>query len=82
MELQIARYQEFLRNKIYQSELDLYKKIGEHSFEEFYAYYEEEFKKVIIYAKTQVELFLVQYLQFGKSRSIEKLARRPGECFS
>lgn len=48
MELQIARYQDFLRNKIYQSELGIYKKIGEYSFEEFYAFYEEEFKKVSI----------------------------------
>jgi len=49
MEVQIAKYQDFLRNRIYQSELDLYKRIGEVSFEEFYAYYEEEFKKLNTY---------------------------------
>jgi len=50
MELQIARYQDFLRNRIYQSELDIYKKIGELSFEDFYTYYEEEFKKLNTYS--------------------------------
>lgn len=47
LEVQIAKYQDFLRQKIYTSELDIYKKIGEMKFEEFYEYYEEEFKKVI-----------------------------------
>jgi len=49
MELQIAKYQDFLRKRIYKSELELYQQIGEASFEEFYAYYEEEFKKLNTY---------------------------------
>ncbi len=46
MELQISKYQDLLRKKIYQSEIKIYHEIGEARFEEFYAYYEEEFQKV------------------------------------
>jgi len=44
--VQISRYQDFLRKKIYQSEAAIYHQIGEARFEEFYEYYEEEFKQV------------------------------------
>jgi hypothetical protein len=58
LEVQIAKYQDFLRQKIYTSELDIYKKIGEMKFEEFYEYYEEEFKKVI-HLKYCKDIYLV-----------------------
>jgi len=50
LEQQIAKYQDCLRKKIYNSELNLYEQIGESRFGEFYEYYEKEFKDLNTYS--------------------------------
>jgi len=50
LEQQIAKYQDLLRNKIYKTEVDRYHQIGEAEFEDFYEYYENEFKKLNTYS--------------------------------
>jgi len=57
LEVQISRYQDLLRQKIYQSEMNIYHQIGESRFEEFYEYYEEEFKEVIYKKIREIILF-------------------------
>jgi len=50
LESQIAKYQDFLRKKIYTSEIEVYKQIGEARFEDFYAHYQEQFKEFNTYS--------------------------------
>jgi len=61
IEVQISRYQDFLRKKIYQSEAAIYHQIGEARFEEFYAYYEEEFKQFNTYSLERISTLRDQH---------------------
>lgn len=44
MEFLIGKFQDYLRKKIYLSELDQYHQIGENKLDDFYKQYEEEFQ--------------------------------------
>ena len=48
MELDITKYQDFLRKNIHKKELNIYYKIGEERLDDFYDKYDTAFKKVIL----------------------------------
>jgi hypothetical protein len=50
LEYQIAKYQDFFRQRIYKSEIDVYHQLGEGHFDKFYEYYEKEFKDLNTYS--------------------------------
>lgn len=50
LESQIGKYQDFLRNRIYKGEVEIYHQIGEARFDDFYAHYEEQFKELNTYS--------------------------------
>lgn len=46
LEIDIAKYQDFLRKTIQHKELNIYNKIGEERLDDFYDKYDQAFKKV------------------------------------
>jgi len=54
MEALIGKFQDFLRQRIYKSELDMYHQLGENKLDEFYKKYENEFQRFDSYRRERI----------------------------